>query len=241
MKTAVITGATGGIGADVAEALAKSGYAVVLHYNKNAEAAESLLQKLSKYTKTLAVQADLSDFSGAKTLFDKTTAVFGGADVLINNAGISLISPIQDVSEEDINRIINVNLISAIYLSKLFCPYMISNRFGRIINISSIWGISGASCETVYSASKAGLIGFTKALAQELAPSGVTVNAIAPGFISTPMNDTLSEKEKSEFLSSVPIGRAGTPADVSNAVLFLSSLMSGYITGQTLAVDGGLS
>ncbi|MBR3863770.1 MAG: SDR family oxidoreductase [Clostridia bacterium] len=237
MKTLLITGASKGIGEQIARAFFANGYNVVINYNKSEERALKLAQELN----TFAFKADVSDYNQAKALVDFTCSKYGRIDVLVNNAGIALPQAvIQDTTENDFNNIVGVNLKGAYNCSKLVIDKMLSQGSGNIINISSIWGQVGASCEVLYSMTKAGLIGFTKALAKELAPSNIRVNAVAPGFISTDMNAHLSQDDVNEFLQSVPLGRAGSAAEVAKAVLFLASDDASYITGHVLSVNGGL-
>ena len=237
MKTLLITGASKGIGEQIARAFFANGYNVVINYNKSEERALKLAQELN----TFAFKADVSDYNQAKALVDFTCSKYGRIDVLVNNAGIALPQAvIQDTTENDFNNIVGVNLKGAYNCSKLVIDKMLSQGSGNIINISSIWGQVGASCEVLYSMTKAGLIGFTKALAKELAPSNIRVNAVAPGFISTDMNAHLSQDDVNEFLQSVPLGRVGSAAEVAKAVLFLASDDASYITGHVLSVNGGL-
>ena len=237
MKTLLITGASKGIGEQIARAFFANGYNVVINYNKSEERALKLAQELN----TFAFKADVSDYNQAKALVDFTCSKYGRIDVLVNNAGIALPQAvIQDTTENDFNNIVGVNLKGTYNCSKLVIDKMLSQGSGNIINISSIWGQVGASCEVLYSMTKAGLIGFTKALAKELAPSNIRVNAVAPGFISTDMNAHLSQDDVNEFLQSVPLGRVGSATEVAKAVLFLASDDASYITGHVLSVNGGL-
>ena len=173
-------------------------------------------------------------------MYDKIKSIFGGVDVLINNAGISLYSEFLKTDDDDWDKVINTNLKSVYYVTKAFLPYMITNRYGKIINIGSIWGQTGAAMETVYSASKGGIHALTKALAKELALSNINVNCISPGFIETEMNSVFSFEEKKEIINNIPLNRAGTPEDVANLCYFLASEEASYITGQIIAVNGGM-
>lgn len=239
-KTALITGASGGIGTALCENFAKAGYNIVMQCFKNKNEAESLCKKI-KAEYAVNVQCLCADFSVEDEI--KALASFvnenGGADVLVNNAGIAHIGLFQFVSDEKAKEIFAVNTESAMLLTKEILPSMIRNQSGRIINISSMWGISGASCEVHYSASKAAIIGFTKALAKEVAPSGITVNCIAPGMIDTKMNAHLSEEEIKQIIDETPVGRIGTGDDVAALAVFLADEKASFITGQVISVDGG--
>ena len=237
MKTVLITGASRGIGEAIARAFSSNGYNVVINYNKS----EELAKKLGNELQAPIFKADVSDINQAKALVDFTVQKFGKIDVLVNNAGIALPQMVlQSATEADFDKIVSVNLKSVFNCSKAVIDYMVSNGGGSIINISSIWGQIGGSCEVLYSMTKAGVIGFTKALAQELAPSNVRVNAVAPGFIATDMNAHLTEDEVSAFVQDVPLGKTGKAQDVANAVLFLADEKSSYVTGHVLNVNGGL-
>ncbi len=241
-KTVLITGASRGIGAACAEEFAMRGYRVVLGYLTSVEAAHTLEKKLRAHgAEVLAVGADVSREQEVERLFSEAESAFGGVDILINNAGISQIKMLCDTDKADWERMFSVNTESAYLCSRRALAHMVHEKWGRVINVSSMWGLCGASCEVAYSASKAALVGFTKALAKELAPSGVTVNALAPGFIDTDMNRALSEEERKSFFEEIPVGRAGTPTEVAHAAAFLADERSAYITGQVLAVDGGIT
>ena len=241
MKNVLITGATGGIGSAIAEAFAKKGYNVALHTYSKPDEAKKKAEALSKSfgVKTFFVKADVSKENQVKVMFEALEKDFGKIDILVNNAGVSLVSMLCDTSEEDFDRVMNVNLKGAFLCTKEAMKNMVHNKWGRIINISSVWGNAGASCEVAYSASKAGLVGFTKALSKELAPSGVTVNAVSPGLIDTEMNSHLSEDDIKELCDEIPVGRMGKPHEVAHAVLFLAGDDSSYITAQNITVDGG--
>ncbi len=241
-KTVLITGASGGIGQAIARKFAELNYNVVICYNTNIAGAEELLQELKfKGADAIIVQADVSDEKQVEELFDEAEKAFGGVDVLINNAGISQIKMLNDVTSEEWDKMFSVNTKSAFLCSKRAISHMVRNHFGRIINISSMWGICGASCEVTYSASKAALHGFTKALAKELAPSGITVNCICPGLIDTAMNSHLSQEDLAEFVNEIPVMRIGKPEGIAHAVAFFADEKASYITSQILAVDGGLT
>ena len=240
-KNALITGAAGGIGEAICEALAKDGYNLALHYSSSAKKAEELCEKLSKEynIKAVAFQADFSDENEVKALAEKVLSHFGRVDILVNNAGIAYQNLFQLADDKKIKEVLDINLLSALSLTKEILPAMINSKWGRIINISSMWGISGASCEVHYSAAKSGLIGFTKALAKEVGPSGITVNCVAPGFIDTKMNGNLNEEAVQEIIDCTPVGRAGTGKDVAELVRFLADDRAEFITGQVISVDGG--
>lgn len=241
-RTVLITGAARGIGAACAAKFASLGYNLVLNYRTSEEQALTLAQTLKQNgAEILCVCADVSDTNAVESLFTQAEAAFGQVDILINNAGISQIKMLCDVTEDDWRHMFAVNMDSAYLCSKRALSAMVSQKWGRIINISSMWGLCGASCEVPYSASKAALIGFTKALAKELAPSGITVNALAPGFIDTPMNRNVSPEDAAAFIEEIPVNRIGKPYEVAHAAAFLAHEDSGYITGQVLAVDGGLT
>lgn len=237
MKTALVTGASRGIGEAIACAFSANGYNVVINYNKSEEKAE----KLSKKLKCPIFKADVSVPEEAKKLVDFTIEKFNGIDVLVNNAGIALKQKVlQDVTEEEFDSLVAVNLKSVFNCSKAIIPHMVEKKRGNIINISSMWGIVGGSCEVVYSMTKAGIIGFTKSLANELAPSFIRVNCVAPGFIDTDMNAHLSKSDIENFIEGVPLARVGKPEDIANAVLFLASEKASYMTGQIINVNGGI-
>lgn len=238
MKTVLITGASRGIGEQIARAFSTNGYNVIINYNKSEERAKKLGEELN----APIFKADVSKFDQAKALVDFAIEKFGKIDVLVNNAGIALPQKVlQEVTEEEFDNIVAINLKSTFNCSKLVIDLMISNGGGSIINISSIWGQVGASCEAVYSMTKAGVIGFTKSMAQELALSNIRVNAVAPGFIKTDMNAHLSNEDIDDFLQCVPLNRIGSAEEVAQAVLFLASDQASYITGHVLNVNGGMN
>ena len=241
-RTVLITGGAKGIGAACAEHFARLGCNVVINYLTSETSAKNLQKELSdRGYNVLTVKADVSSKPQVEKMFELADKTFGGVDILINNAGISKIGIFNDFSEEDYDNIFDVNMKSAYLCSKYAVSHMLKKHWGRIINISSMWGLVGASCEVPYSASKAALIGFTKSLAKELAPSGITVNSVAPGFIDTDMNAHISEQDRTDFIESIPISRAGIPMEVAHAAAFFADERSSYITGQVLAVDGGLT
>lgn len=233
-KVAIVSGGSRGIGASIVETLASSGFDVVLNYRFSADNANDIA---SKFSNVVTFQADVSDHAQVKSLVDFTISKFGRIDLLVNNAGIDFINTLSDTSDYDFDTVLRNNLYSAFYLSKEVSPYMINAKSGLIINISSIWGIVGASCEMAYSVSKAGLDAMTKSLAKELGPSNIRVNSIAPGIIDTDMNSFLSKEELSEIVNDIPLERIGLPSDVADTVLFLDK--NSYITGQVIQVTGG--
>lgn len=241
MKTAVITGAAKGIGAAIAVAFAKAGYRVVINYNKSEERARALCQILNDTypTEAVCIKADVSTSEGASKLIAEAVTAFGDIDVLVNNAGIAQQKLFTDITDTDWQNMINTNLSSVFYTSRAATPFMVSKKSGSIVNISSIWGETGGSCEVHYSAAKAGVIGLTKALSKELAPSGITVNCVCPGVIRTDMLSTFSEEDLKALADETPVMRLGSPKDVADAVFYLAT-NSGFVTGQVLGVNGGM-
>ena len=241
MKTAVVTGASRGIGAACAVAMAKSGYNVILGYKEQKQKAENLAKVLIEGygIAALAVQADVSDSKQAQELVDVAYRNFGRVDVLVNNAGIAGYKLFTDITDEEWNEMIGTNLTGVFNCSRAAVKYMVSAHSGSIVNISSMWGQVGASCEVHYSASKAGVIGMTQALAKELAPSGVRVNCLCPGVIRTDMLSEIDDETVSSLIEETPLGRLGSPKDIADAVAFLCSDGATFITGQVLGVNGG--
>ena len=236
MRNVVITGGSRGIGAACAEAFSKNGDRVFIIYEKNDACAETVAKK----TGATPIKADISREDDVKKAADTIHSLCSRIDVLINNAGISEIKVFNDITAADWDRIFAVNVRGAFLMTQAFLSDMINKKSGKIINISSIWGQTGGSCEVHYSASKAALIGFTKALAKELAPSGICVNCVAPGVIETEMNAFLDEETKVALLEEIPSGRIGTAEETAKTVLFLASDAADYITGQVLSVNGGM-
>ena len=240
-KVAMITGATRGIGKQIALTLANEGYNIVLNYRtKNDELIQAKNEIESKNVKCLTVQGDVTNFEDCKQMIESAIKEFGKIDVLINNAGITKDMLLARMKEEDFKQVIDVNLVGTFNNTKNVISYMMKARNGRIINISSVVGIAGNAGQTNYSASKAGIIGFTKSLAKEVASRNILVNAVAPGFIETNMTDVLKQEVKDEIAKNIPLKRMGTPKDVANVVKFLASEDSSYITGQVISVDGGM-
>ncbi len=240
-RTVLVTGGSRGIGRAIAIAFAKAGDYVLINYLKNDSAALDCAKEICAFGGQCALyRADLRSPEDTAKLFAAIEREGCGIDVLVNNAGISLWKLLPDTTEEEWQNVLNSNLNSAYRCARAVLPQMIRRKSGRIINISSIWGEIGASCEVAYSASKAALIGFTKALAKEVAPCGITVNCISPGMIDTSMNAAFSPEEIAAFIEEIPAGRIGKPEEVAAAALFLASDAASYITGQILSVSGGL-
>ena len=237
----LITGASGGIGEALCRDFAKAGYDVAIHYNSSEDSALNLKAELeSQYrVKAVPIKADLRNSDDVKVLAEIALKEFGKIDVLVNNAGVAYMSLFQCADEGKVKELFDINLMSAMTLTKEILPSMIRNQWGRIINISSMWGIAGASCEVHYSATKSALIGFTKALAKEVGPSGITVNCIAPGYIDTKMNSSIDDESVQEIVDATPVGRKGRPEDVSPLAVFLCDDKAEFITGQVISVDGG--
>lgn len=239
-KTVLITGASRGIGRAAAAAFAGAGYDIAVNYLNSEEAALSLCAELERHSvRALPFRADVSDKAEVNSMVSDIEKSLGSVGVLVNNAGIAEQALFSDISEEMWDRMFAVNVKGVYNCAQAVLPSMIHEKQGRIVNVSSMWGISGASCEVHYSASKAALIGFTKALAKEVGPSGITVNCIAPGVIATEMNGKLSPETMAELRENTPLNRIGVPEDIAEAILFLASDRAAFITGQTLSVDGG--
>ncbi len=233
-KTVLITGASRGIGFATASLFAESGYTVYATYNKTCDTLPPLAAELLGEGKTLIpVHADVRNRADIERIVEMS----GGIDILINNAGISQFLPFTDITERDFDRMIDVNLKSVFTCTSCVVDHMIRNKWGRIISISSVWGTKGGSCEVHYSAAKAGIIGFTKALAKELGPSGITVNCIAPGAIDTDMNSDLTDYELTAIKEQTPLMRLGRADEIARAALFLAE--ADFVTGETLGIDGG--
>ena len=238
MKTVIVTGGSRGIGAAIVKELAKEKYNVVLNYNNSEEAAKQIQTELKNIGIEIEIfKADVSKRDEVKKLVKFTLEKFKNIDVLINNAGIDQIKPFTDISDEDWNKMMQVNLNSVFYCSQEVLENMIHNKKGCIINISSIWGRVGASCEVHYSASKAAVDGMTKALAKELGPSNIRVNSVAPGIIQTDMNKDLSKEDLEEIINQIPLGRIAKPEEIVKSIKWLVD--DEYITGQVICIDGG--
>ena len=240
-RVAFITGATRGIGRQIAITLAKSGCDIAVNYRTENDDLKSIKQEIeSNNVKFFAVQGDVSNYEDCERCVKEIIAEFGQIDILVNNAGITRDTLLIRMKKEDFEQVINVNLIGTFNVTKNVIPYMLKARSGRIVNISSVVGISGNAGQTNYAASKAGIIGFTKSLAKEVASRGVLVNAVAPGFIQTQMTEVLKDEVKEEIAKTIPLKRMGTAQDVANVVKFLTSEDSSYVTGQVINVDGGM-
>lgn len=240
MRTVLITGASRGIGAACARAFAANGDRVIVNYSGSEDKAAALVRELSEGEgAATAIRADVSSPDEVREMFSRIEEDFGGVDVLVNNAGIAQTRLFTDITDEDWSRMIGVDLSSVFYCCRAALPYMIRQKYGRIVNISSMWGQVGGSCEVHYSAAKAGVIGLTKALAMEEGLSGITVNCVAPGVIQTDMTSGYSEQDMQALRDETPTGTLGTPEDVARAVLFLAKEESSFITGQVLGVNGG--
>lgn len=240
-KVALITGATRGIGKQIAITLAKEKYNIAINYRKENESIENTKKEIESYgVKCLIVQGDVSKFEDCERFVNEIIKEYGKIDVLVNNAGITKDNLLLRMKKEDFEDVINVNLIGTFNVTKNVITYMMKARIGRIINISSVVGIAGNAGQCNYSASKAGIIGFTKSLAKEVASRNILVNAIAPGFIKTDMTDILKDEVKESIAKNIPLNRMGEGQDVANVVKFLASEESSYITGQVLNVDGGM-
>ena len=240
-KVALVTGAARGLGRAIALELAAAGAKVIVNYaGSEAKAAEVVEQILAAGGEAFAVQADVSRADDVERLVKTALEEFGRIDILVNNAGIARDNLLLRLKEADWDAVLNTNLKGVYLCTKAVSKGMLKQRSGVIINISSVVGVSGNAGQANYAAAKAGVIGFTKSMAKELAPRGIRVNAVAPGYIATDMTEILPEEVKSEILSRIPLGYVGKPADIAQAVLFLASPAANYITGQTLIVDGGM-
>lgn len=241
MATALITGASRGIGRELALRLADEGYDIVVNYLFEEEDYAGTVKEIEqKGVKAIALKADVSKFSQVEEMMKQTVEAFGTIDVLVNNAGITRDGLLARMKEEDFDMVISVNLKSVFNCCRHAVPYMMKQRHGRIINMASVVGLSGQGGQTNYSASKAGIIGFTKSLAKEIGSRNITVNAVAPGFVETPMTDVMPERAREEILASIPLKRGGTVKDIADAVSFLASEQASYITGHVLSINGGM-
>lgn len=239
MKVAIVTGAGRGIGRSIATALSKDGYSLVLNYRSNVTELEQFVSEIG--ADAILVKGDIRNFEDAEELVKSAVTHYGRLDLLVNNAGITKDTLLLRMSEDDFDTVTSTNLKGTFNCTKHAAKVMFKQRSGAIVNISSVVGITGNIGQSNYAASKAGVIGFTKAVARELAPRGVRVNAVAPGFIATQMTDVIHEDIKKATLSNIPMGKFGEAEDVANLVLFLASEQAKYITGQVVQVDGGMA
>ena len=239
-KTAVITGATKGLGKQIALELAKDGFEIVINYRTENDSLAQIVEEINKTTKAYTFKADISNFDEAKALIDFAASETGKIDLLVNNAGITNDKLLVRMSEEDFSKVIDINLKGTFNCIRHASRLMMKQKFGRIVNISSVIGLIGNVGQANYAASKAGVIGLTKSAAREMAPYSVTVDAIAPGFIKSDMTDKLTDEIKDNIKSSIPMRKIGEPKDVANLVKFLANDETGYITGQVINVDGGM-
>lgn len=241
-KVAVITGASRGIGRAIALKMAEAGAKVVINYNGSVDKAEMVRKEIEDKGGTASIyQCDVSDFAACEKFIQDVIAQYGQLDILVNNAGITRDGLLMRMSEEEFNQVLDTNLKGCFHCIRFASRQMLKQKEGRIINMSSVSGVMGNAGQANYSASKAGVIGLTKAAARELASRHITVNAIAPGFIETDMTDMLNENVKAEAVKQIPLGSFGKPDDVANLAVFLASEQAGYITGQVICVDGGMA
>ena len=241
-KVALITGGSRGIGEKIAERFAQAGYNLIINYVSNIENVEELETKIkgNANIEILFIQSDVTSFESCENMVNEAIKKFGHIDVLVNNAGITKDTLLMRMKEEDFDKVINVNLKGTYNVTKNVIPYMMKQKYGKIINISSVVGVSGNAGQANYAASKAGIIGFTKSVAKELASRNILANCVAPGFIKTDMTDILSDSVKESINSQIPLKKMGTAKEVANAVYFLGNEENTYITGQGLNVDGGM-
>ena len=239
-QVALVTGSSRGIGRAVALELAREGYDICVNYLQHREAAQALVSQLREMGReAIAVQADVADSRAVEDMVRQTEDALGPVTLLVNNAGISWYGLFQDTDDSTWDRVLAVNLTGARNAARAVLPRMISEKAGCIINISSMWGLRGASCEVAYACSKAGIIGLTRSLALEVAPSGIRVNCVAPGCIETDMVRVLGPETRDMLIGETPLGRLGTPEDIAHAVAFLASEKASFLTGQVLGADGG--
>lgn len=241
VKTVAVTGASGGIGSEIARVFAENGWNVAMMYNNSEREALELENEIkNKGVKTFCKKCDVASVTEVNEFFAEAEKELGFISALVNNAGVALQKLFTDVTEEEAEKIFDINVKGVFNCTKAVLPAMIREKYGKVVNISSMWGICGASCEVHYSSSKAAIIGFSKALAKEVGPSSVNVNCVCPGVIDTKMNRNLDEDAMSMLRDEIPLMKIGTPRDVAETVYFLCSDKSAYITGQIISVDGGM-
>lgn len=242
MSIVLITGASRGIGAATARLFAQEGWDVAVNYNRSEAAAQALVAELTALgVRSCAIKADVSDPAQAKSMVEQTVSVLGGLDVLVCNAGIALPQQLlTDTTDEQWRSVFAANVDGMFYTIRAAVPHFVHQKAGRIITLSSMWGLTGGSCEVAYSAAKGAVIAMTKALAKELGPSGITVNCVAPGVVDTEMNAHLDEESLSALREETPLERVGTPEDVARSIFFLSGMGGQFVTGQTLQPNGGI-
>ena len=240
-KTVLVTGASRGIGRETALVFAKEGYNVIINYNTHGQDARRVKAEiLNAGGRAEAIHADVSDRGQVEDMVGRARQLSGRIDVLVNNAGIAQQKLFTDITEQDLDRMFDINVKGMFHCTQAVLPQMISDKRGKIVNVSSIWGIVGASCEVHYSAAKAAVIGFTKALAKEVGPSGIQVNCVAPGVVETDMNASLDAYAREMLKEETPLGCIGKPSDIAQAILFLAEDKSRFITGQVLSPNGGM-
>ena len=235
-RVALVTGASRGIGAAIARELSRQGYAVAVHYNRSAQAAQALVQQLPD---AIALQADMADAQAVEAMVEKAAQHYGRIDVLVNNAGVALWKLAMDTTVQEWDELFSVNVRGAFAATRAVLPHMVAAQGGSIVNVSSMWGQVGASCEVAYSASKAAIIGMTKALAKEMGGAGIRVNCVCPGVIDTDMIAGFDQQAIDELAEETPLGRIGKPEDVAKTVAFLAGEQAAFVTGQVLGVNGG--
>lgn len=235
-RVALVTGASRGIGAAIARELSRQGYAVAVHYNRSAQAAQALAQQLPG---AIALQADMADAQAVEAMVEKAAQHYGRIDVLVNNAGVALWKLAMDTTVQEWDELFSVNVRGAFAATRAVLPHMVAAQGGSIVNVSSMWGQVGASCEVAYSASKAAIIGMTKALAKEMGGAGIRVNCVCPGVIDTDMIAGFDQQAIDELAEETPLGRIGKPEDVAKTVAFLAGEQAAFVTGQVLGVNGG--
>ncbi len=240
-KTVLITGSSRGIGKAIALKLAESDYNIVINYKERKDKADELVELIRERGKDcIAIQADVSDYTQVEMMFDEVFDRFGKVDILINNAGISVYGMLQDITIEDWHNVYGTNVNGMFYCTKIATPKMVSQKFGKIINISSMWGLVGASCESLYASTKGAINIFTKSIAKELAPSGITANVVAPGVVHTDMLDQLGEEALEICRQETPLERHSKPEEIAEVVDFLVSKKGDFFTGQIISPNGGL-